>query len=72
MTCVAEITGKTPGKGGVITRSSKEFIECCAKCDGVFPSVKFNAWRAVFVVGEPRTFVGNSGNICAVSHLKLK
>ena len=42
MTCVAGINGKTPGKGSVISKPSKEFIECCSKCGGVFPPVKFD------------------------------
>ena len=42
MAVVAGMTGKTPGKGGVISQPSEECIERCGKRDGVAPSVKFD------------------------------
>ena len=43
--CPRACTGKTPGKGSDMANPHPEFIERCAACDGMFPSVKHDPMK---------------------------
>ena len=43
--CPRTCTGKTPGKGSSVDNPHPEFVEQCAACDRMFPSVKHDPMK---------------------------
>ena len=43
--CPRACTGKTPGKGSSVDNPHPEFVERCAACNGIFPSVKYDPMK---------------------------